>query len=251
MIKKIEAYFISILILIQRTELQKKIQSSFLSRVNKYSGGLLYLARVLVQAFDSQSVKDAYEKGDLVQGQAQDIYDLIKQLGADNCGTFSVADIGSGIAGYHKTWLRDFPNGIVVLIDQNRFNVSALLYGHGKPDRHYNNLRLARNYLLSTTDISPNQIQLVDKRFLEGVFERSLIVVSFYSLGFHYPLATYWEDIWANSVVKVLLLDIRTNSESQVFLEQKLLSGFEATVVSKDVRSTRYKVTQKVLKAKP
>ena len=244
MLQKIEAYLIATLVLLQRTELQKKFESRLLSQLDKYSGGSLPLLRVLVQAMKCQSVMRAYEMGDLVQRQTKDICDVINLCGVSSNDSFSVADIGSGIGGYHAGWLKQYPNGSVFLIDQSTFNFSALLYGHGKANRHYNSLSLAKKYLLSSLEIEPIQVQLVDKRYISGVFDRCSIVVSFFSLGFHYPLEIYWEEIWNDSAVKVLILDIRTNSESQLFLQQKLECGYEARVVSNDVRSIRYRVTQ-------
>jgi hypothetical protein len=246
MVHKIEAYLVAILILLQRNELQKKFQSRILSQIERYSFGSLSLIRVLIQALNSQSVIQAYEMGELLQSQTRDICEAIELWGVTGSESFSVADIGSGMGGYHKDWLRQYPNGSVFLIDQSKFNYSALLYGHGRANRHYNSLRLAKKYLLSDLGIHPSQINLVDKRFLERVFDRSPIVVSFFSLGFHYPLEIYWEEIWDHSAVEVLILDIRTNSESEIFLDHKLTSGYEARVVSNHKRSTRYRITKKI-----
>ena len=246
MLKKFDDYLISILILLQRTELQRKFKPGLFSQMNRYSGGSLSLIQVLVQAANSQSVMKDYAQGEIGQRQEKDIHDEINQSGVTSNDSFCIADIGSGIGGYHKEWLKEFPKGTVFLIDQTRFNISALLYGYGKTNRYYNNLRMAKKYLLSSSTISSNQIQLVDSRYLGGVFQKCSIVVSYLSLGFHYPLEVYWDEIWTDSAVKVLLLDIRANSESQLFLMKKLGSGYEARVVFEDIRSTRYRVTRKL-----
>ena len=244
MLEKLDSYLLSILILLQRTELQRKYKYNLFSKLNVFSGGLLSLARVLLQALDSSSVLKAYENGELLREQSFEVSQLISKAGFTQNSSFSIADIGSGIGGYHRNWLSDFPNGSVILIDQTKFNFTSLFYGHGKPNRHYNNLRLAKKFLLLSGTVKPAQIDLVDKRKLEGKLNTCEIVVSFFSLGFHYPIETYWDSVWTNTKVKVLLLDVRKNSESEIYLLQNSSHEFEITKISSNVRSARYLVTR-------
>lgn len=197
-----------------------------------------------MQALDTSSVLKAYETGELIKEQAFEISQLILREGFTRSSLFNVADIGSGIGGYHRNWLSDFPNGSVILVDQTGFNITSLLYGHGKSNRHYNNLRLAKKYLVLQGTVKSDQIKLIDKRNIEGKLNNSEIVVSFFSLGFHYSIETYWSTIWTNTKVKVLLLDIRINSESENFLLLRSAHEFEITKISSSVRSSRYLVTR-------
>lgn len=244
MIEKLEKYLLSILILLQRTEIQSKYKSDFISKLNVLSGGILSLVGVLSQALDTSTVFKAYETGELIKEQAFEINRLILREGFTQNSYFNIADIGSGIGGYHRNWLSDFPNGSVTLVDQTKFNITSLLYGHGKPNRHYNNLRLAKKYLVLQGTVKPAQVKLIDKRNIVGKLDNSEIVVSFFSLGFHYSIETYWSTIWTNTKVKFLLLDIRTNSESENFLLLKSTHDFEITKISSNVRSDRYLVTR-------
>lgn len=244
MIEKLDKYLLSILILLQRTELQRKYKSTFFTQLNVLSGGILSLLKVLLQALNTSTVLKAYETGELLREQAFDVSQLIIQTGFTQNSSFSLADIGSGIGGYHRNWLSEFPNGSVLLVDETKFNFSSLFYGHGKPNRHYNNLRLAKKYLVLPGTVKAAQIKLVDKRNIEGMLNSCEIVVSFFSLGFHYSIETYWNTIWTNTKVKVLLLDIRTNSESENFLIQKSIYDFKMTKISSSIRSARYLVTR-------
>ena len=60
----------------------------------------------------------------------------------------TILDIGVGIGGYHKKWVREHSNNSTLyLMDNSEFNIRALSYGHGCSDRYYNSLFLAKNFL--------------------------------------------------------------------------------------------------------
>lgn len=238
-----EKYLVSFLILTQRAELQKKFTSFFLYKLNGKLGNILNFFWILIQSFNSTSILKKYESSLGILDQELTIYQLFDKLRFTSDTFFSIADIGCGIGGYHKNWLGKFPNSTIYLIDQSKFQITALLYGHGKENRHYNNLNLAKKYLLLNANISENQIKLVEKTSLNQQDNDFMIVVSFYSLGFHYPLETYWEFIWSSGKVKFLIVDIRLNSESEKFLGQKLVEGFFMSPIAFHVRSTRYLIS--------
>jgi hypothetical protein len=183
MFQILERYQLSILILLQRTELQRKYKSPLLGQVNILSGGILSFLRVLQQALNHAAVLKAYEDGEMIKKQAFDTRQLIHKMGFTKDSSFRLADIGCGIGGYHRDWLSEYPKGSVLLVDQTKFNFSSLFYGHGKPNRHYNNLRLAKKYLVLPGTIKETQIELVDKRKIEDKLKHCEIVVSFFLLA--------------------------------------------------------------------
>jgi hypothetical protein len=240
--RKIEMYLISILILLQRTELQEKYRSSAIARLNVLTGGILSLLRVLYQGLDSKRIMKLYEDHEQIIEQSSEICDLIKEMGFTKKDEIHVADIGAGIAGYHRKWLSEYPNGVVHLVDRSKFQLRGLIYGHKSANRYYNNLNLAKKYLLLSKQVKPDSILLVDSKSIDYSLGDCQIVISFLSLGFHYPLATYWDSIWANSKVHMLLLDIRTNSASEKYLFENVKDEFKVTLISSVKRSSRFKI---------
>jgi hypothetical protein len=239
---KIDSYILAVLIQLQRTDIQKKFKSPLIIRIDKVLGGVLSLSRVLTQGLNTTRVINSY-----IQANKINVFDIntqISKLGFSKNDSFVIADIGSGIGGYHKEWLRNFPNSAALLIDQTKFSFTSLIYGHGKSERYYNNLTLAKKFLLQGGSVTPKQIHLMDTRNHDGEFGDCEIVISFISLGFHYPLDTYWDRIWSSSKVQILLLDIRINSQSENFLLEKLNLTFSAEKVSSSAKSHRWAVSR-------
>ena len=239
---KIDSYMLAILILLQRTDIQRKFKSSILSKIDKIFGGVLSLSRVLTQGLQAKRVISSYVLANQIN--VFDINTQISKLGFSKKDSFVIADIGSGIGGYHKEWLRNFPNSAVLLIDQTKFSFTSLFYGHGKSERYYNNLALAKKFLLYGGHVTPKQIHLIDTRSYKEKFEDSEIVISFISLGFHYPLETYWDRIWSSPKVQILLLDVRIDSQSEKFLLEELNIEFRGEKISSSTKSHRWAVSR-------
>ncbi len=214
------------LILLQRTELQKK-HSLFVIKLNGIFKGVFIIPFIFKQSVSFRKVFQLYEN--TVREESDLISNLIKKNFQDK--EINILDIGCGIGGYHKKWMSErtgFTDNLF-LMDSSNFDLSALRYGHGKVNRYYNSISLAVNYLTNkkvTTVIKPMEIS----KNLPYVLPDSLdLVVSFISWGFHYPLNTYWDSIMnnLNNETGIIVIDVRKNSESYRFLENSALIKLE------------------------
>jgi hypothetical protein len=115
----------SLLILLQQTSLQYRFNASLPNWLN----GLIKYFLIFVKALSYRRVFKEYENLVLFNSNY-----LLKYI---NRNELNILDIGCGIAGYHKSWLRIY-KGYLTLFDSSTFNFTSLRYGHGSKNRYYN-----------------------------------------------------------------------------------------------------------------
>jgi SAM-dependent methyltransferase len=153
----------------------------------------------------------------------------------------TILDIGCGIGGYHKKWIREYSNrATLYLMDNSEFNIRALSYGHGNSDRYYNSLFLTKNFL-NDVDNSKVKVESIEiKTEYPGKIPNDLdLIVSFISWGFHYSLEEYWSTITQKMSLfsSVILIDVRKQSQSYKFLNEQ--NNFSLEVISSNSKSDR------------
>jgi hypothetical protein len=153
----------------------------------------------------------------------------------------TILDIGVGIGGYHKKWIREHSHSSTLYImDNSEFNIRALSYGHGDSDRYYNSLFLTKNFL-NNVDSSKVKVESIEiKKDYPGKIPNHLdLIVSFISWGFHYSLENYWSTIIQRMSLNssIILVDVRKNSQSYSFLKEQ--TNFSLEIISSDFKSDR------------
>jgi hypothetical protein len=153
----------------------------------------------------------------------------------------TILDIGVGIGGYHKKWIREYSkNATLYLMDNSEFNIKALSYGHGSSDRYYNSLFLTRQFL-NNFDNSNVKVETIEikKEYPGKIPDHLDLIVSFISWGFHYSLEDYWSTITERMslISSIILIDVRKHSQSYNFL--KAQNNFSLEIVSSNSKYDR------------
>jgi hypothetical protein len=228
-------YLTAILILFQRTEIQT--HSDFL---NKTPQKLRFLI-VGLQAFNYKKVFKRYEQS--ISSESSLLADIVAN-DFSKSEFVNILDVGCGIAGYHKSYLKlkTCPKVVLYLMDSSDFNFKALRYGHGESDRYYNSLSIAKSFLTQNSDSKNDIIKIeIKKDFPEQLPKNIDIIVSFISWGFHYSLELYWNILFdkmnSNSI---MILDVRKESESSFFLSKQ--SNILSETISSNGKFNRIKI---------
>ena len=210
---------VAYLALIQRTNIQKQISNSTYLFFNKIFRGGIKNLYILKQSINHKKVLEKYYETVITEDN------LLNEIVAKLPGkSISIIDIGCGIAGYHKNWLKNYKEKEIqlFLMDSSTFNLAALRYGHGEVNRYYNSLKLSKKLLLKSSGVKSELIQLIEIKsgFVEKLPKKLDLIISFISWGFHYPLDTYWDLMLARMTIEssVMLIDVRKNSNSSDFL---------------------------------
>ena len=135
-------FLIAFLILLQRTEIQKS-NSLIYRKFNRVTKNKFSVINILFQSIWYNKIFYAYEIATV------DESDLLCKLIFEEFShkDLIILDIGVGIGGYHKKWIREHKNNSTLYImDNSEFNIRALSYGHGSSDRYYNSLFLTKNF---------------------------------------------------------------------------------------------------------
>ena len=210
---------VAYLVLIQRTNIQKQITNSTFLFIDRIFRGAIKNVSILIQSINHKKVLEKYYETVIVEDNL--LNEIVAKLSRKN---ISIIDIGCGIAGYHKNWLRNNKERDIqlFLMDSSTFNLAALRYGHGEFNRYYNSLKLAKKLLLKSSGAKRESIQLIEVKssFLEKLPKNLDLIISFISWGFHYPLDTYWDLMLERMTIgsSVMIIDVRKNSISSDFL---------------------------------
>lgn len=205
--------------LIQRTSIQKQVTNNTFLFFDRVFRGVIKNISILTQSINHKKVLEKYYETIVVESKL--LNDTVAKLPGKS---ISIIDIGCGIAGYHKDWLRNNKEKEIqlFLMDSSTFNLAALRYGHGEVNRYYNSLKLAKKLLIKSSGAERESIQLIDVKsgFLEKLPNELDLITSFISWGFHYPLDIYWDLILARMTIgsSIILIDVRKNSISSDFL---------------------------------
>ena len=238
---------VAYLVLIQRTNIQKQITNSTFLFIDRIFRGAIKNVSILIQSINHKKVLEKYYETVIVEDNL--LNEIVAKLSGKN---ISIIDIGCGIAGYHKNWLRNNKERDIqlFLMDSSTFNLAALRYGHGEFNRYYNSLKLAKKLLLKSSGAKRESIQLIEVKssFLEKLPKNLDLIISFISWGFHYPLDTYWDLMLERMTIgsSVMIIDVRKNSISSDFLfTQKNVTIEIITETSKFDRVLIRKVSEK------
>ena len=229
-------FLTAFLILLQRTEIQK-FNSLLLKKFNIVTKNKLNIINILYRSIWYRKVFSAYE---IETVQESDLLCklILEEFSQKN---LVILDIGVGIGGYHKKWIKEYSNNATLyLMDNSEFNIRALSYGHGSSDRYYNSLFLAKNFLNSVNNPKVKIESIEIKREYPGKIPNHLdLIVSFISWGFHYSLEDYWSTIAQRMSLfsSIILIDVRKNSKSFNFLKEQ--SNFSIEVISSTSKSDR------------
>ena len=230
-------YFLTaFLILLQRTGIQKS-NSLIYEKFNRVTKNKFSVINILFQSIWYNKIFYDYEIATV------DESDLLCKLILEEFSQkdLIILDIGVGIGGYHKKWIREHKNNSTLYImDNSKFNIRALSYGHGSSDRYYNSLFLTKKFL-NIADNPKVKIESIEiKEEYPGKIPIHLdLIVSFISWGFHYSLEEYWDTITQRMSLNtsILLIDLRQNSHSSNFLKKQ--NNFTVEVLSSDSKSNR------------
>ena len=229
-------FLIAFLVLLQRTEIQKP-NSLIYKKFNRVTKNKFSVINILFQSIWYNKIFYAYEIATV------DESDLLCKLLLEEFShkDLIILDIGVGIGGYHKKWIREHKNNSTLyLMDNSEFNIRALSYGHGSSDRYYNSLFLTKKFL-NIADNPKVKIESIEiKEDYPGSIPIHLdLIVSFISWGFHYSLEEYWDTITQRMSLNtsILLIDVRKNSHSSNFLKKQ--NNFTVEVLSNNSKSNR------------
>jgi len=234
--KYIYNFLTALLILLQRTGIQKS-NSILLKNFNRLTKNKFNIINVLFHSLSYNKVFYAYEIETVNESNL--LCKLILEEFPEK--NLTILDIGVGIGGYHKKWVREHSNNSTLYImDNSEFNIRALSYGHGNSDRYYNSLFLTKNFL-NDVDNSKVKVEAIEiKKDYPGKIPNHLdLIISFISWGFHYSLEDYWSTIIQRMSLNssIILVDVRKNSQSYSFLKEQ--TNFSLEIISSDSKSDR------------
>jgi len=229
-------FLTAVLILLQRNNPQQS-NSNILKNVNRLTKNKFNIINILFHALSSKKVFYAYKIE--TASESNLLYKLIIEEFPEQ--DLTILDVGVGIGGYHKKWIREHSNSSTLyLMDNSEFNSRALLYGHGDSDRYYNSLFLTRNFL-NIHDSSKVKVKSIEiKKEYPGKLPNHLdLIISFISWGFHYSLEDYWITITQRMSLftSIILIDIRKNSQSYSFLKEQ--TNFSLEMICSNSKSDR------------
>jgi hypothetical protein len=234
--KYVYNFLTALLILLQRTGIQKS-NSILLKNFNRLTKNKFNIINVLFHSLSYNKVFYAYEIETVNESNL--LCKLILEEFPEK--NLTILDIGVGIGGYHKKWVREHSNNSTLYImDNSEFNIRALSYGHGNSDRYYNSLFLTKNFL-NDVDNSKVKVEAIEiKKDYPGKIPNHLdLIISFISWGFHYSLEDYWSTIIQRMSLNssIILVDVRKNSQSYSFLKEQ--TNFSLEMISSNSKSDR------------
>lgn len=136
----------------------------------------------------------------------------------------NILDVGCGIAGIDVPLYEHYAGDThITLLDRTGVDDAAFSYGMGAEERFYNSLDLARAFLVEN-GVKADHITLMEvvPGFTLPADARFDLVVSLISWGYHYPVATYLDQVYnALNPGGRVILDIRKGYGSETELERK------------------------------
>jgi len=204
-------------ILLQRTDIQR-LNASRYPVIRRLPIGYEQTLLHLEAKWRTRAIATMFEKS------LETDYHQLREFLPENAG--NILDIGCGVAGIDAVLFNHYGRRSDIafyLFDRTEVNAAAFKYGMGDSDRFYNSLQIARQ-LLSANGISLSSIHLIEAvpgvRFdYAAQFE---LVISLISWGYHYPLETYLEDVFAClRPGGRLVVDLRKNTGGEQMLSTR------------------------------
>ena len=207
------------LIVLQRIELL----SPFLVKVRKLFGRYLFSSFITKFFLNPNIIKKKYFKI-----MTNEFLTLEKFI---DSGDKSFLSIGGGIGGLELIINQRFKNNIYHFIEKNYIS-KKIKYGWDKNNNEaYNNLELLSNFLsINGMDMSYVKIYDTDKDNLPS--NEYDIIISLFSLDYHYDFNIYYEYLKKNSNknTKIIFDTIRADFFSQIFQKVEVIKSYDNTV---------------------
>ncbi len=163
-------------------------------------------------------------------------YNAIRAYLPAKAGT--VLDVGCGIAGIDALLSRIYDDAHFYLLDRTETDTTGFEYGMGDQYRFYNSLELAKAVMLAN-GTAEAQVHLLDAQpgFRFDPSHRFDLVLSLISWGYHYPVATYLDQVYdAMAPGARLLLDIRKGYGGETQLEARFGAVHILSQTAKEMR---------------
>jgi SAM-dependent methyltransferase len=149
--------------------------------------------------------------------------EIIKDF-INNNQNLNICDIGCGVGAVDILLYKNFNIKNMTLIDKNGQS-DKIYYGFKKEASYYNEFELTKNLLIEN-DIPINIVKFINVNKDKLPFnEKYDVIISFFSLSFHYPYSTYSDFI--EKTLKsdgFLILDVRDNTNE---IKNILLNNFK------------------------
>ncbi len=208
-------------ILFQRTTHIKYASWKPLLLLNKYGLLPLYDKAISCEAFfRKKEIKRLFLK------DMNSEYQRIKSSLPEKCG--SILDIGCGVAGIDLFLFQHYQQDKALqfnLLDKTEID-KKVYYNFKTKGAFYNSLSAAGDFLQSN-GIPQENIELleVSDDYKIKVSQKLDLVISLISWGFHYPVSTYLDQVYA--LLReggYLIMDLRNETDGEELLRQKFSS---------------------------
>lgn len=199
-------------ILFQRTEYLLSMKSPLLNRFVIRVPSRMYNLAVALEALLTKPRVNRLFREDMERE-----YAILKPHLPEHA--HAILDIGCGVAGIDvllaKHYRQDKPK--IYLLDKTEMP-SRVYYGLEQKGCYYNSLDIAKDVLIKN-GVAPGDVitQEVGNDYGIRFHEKPDLVISLISWGFHYPIATYLDQVYA--ILKpggVLILDVRKGAEGEI-----------------------------------
>jgi SAM-dependent methyltransferase len=134
-----------------------------------------------------------------------------------------ILDIGCGVAGIDILLSRHYANkAVIFLLDKTTID-ERIHYGFGAKGSFYSSLQIARTLLISN-GVDPQKIHLQEATPGYDIHgsDKFDLVISLLSLGFHFPVSTYLDQIHDRLKTNgIVILDIRKDTGGEQDIENK------------------------------
>jgi len=200
-------------ILFQRTEyLKNRSFFNFLSKIGKYKP--LHNSSVYL--------KSLFFSKEIINSFVLDInrdFDSVKSFLPEHAT--SVLDIGAGMAAVNAIVSDYYKHNLQIsLLDKNKLE-KHIYYDYNPKTAYYNSFDLS-TVLLKSNGVSEKNIHCYEVGDSSVFNNKYDIISSYYSWGFHYPVATYLDEVYDSlTETGVLIIDISKKSNGKKELEAK------------------------------
>ena len=207
------------LIILQRIELL----SSFQKKIRKLFGRYVFVNFFLHFLIDQKKIQEKYFS--LMQNE----YELLKD--EIQCSNKKFLSIGGGIGGFESIINKLTNNNLFYFIEKNYVSKKIIYGWDNKNLEAYNNLLLVKNFLIEN-GMKPDQFKIFDYDKQQLPKEKFDIIISLYSLDYHYDFNIYIDYLKkvSHKNTKIIFDTIRSDHFKKIFKNVKVLQSQDFTV---------------------
>ncbi len=206
------------LVLLQRIELA----SPFLTKLRKTFGRYLFSKIISKYFINLKEISKNYSK--LMESELSSILSLLKQ-------NQRILSIGSGLGGLEIAIMKKFNETKITFIEKNYIS-KKIKYGWDDENREgYNDLSLLKN-LIIMNDIPKEQFSIFDYDKKNFPSDKYSLVISLYSLDYHYDFNIYLEYLKKNTDENSIIVfdTIRYEYFNKIFNYVKIIKEDKNTI---------------------